>query len=158
MVLVSCRWRSGRPSHTPRTPRSSTSGTYTGTSLSSSLALSCSPGCSTAGRTRRFPWSSGRKIFCKNLGPENILIKTHRVAFSTRGSETSFLDVVLAVVRGGDQVDKVGVLVVLEPGELRHQHSSSVLPLLFHLMSSVKLFLQHRSDLKIDKFYQTVIF
>lgn len=158
MVLVSCRWRSGRPSRTPRTPRSSTSGTYTGTSPSSSLAESCSPGCSTAGRNRRFPWNSGRKIFCKKLGPENILIKTHRVAFSTRGSETSFLDVVLAVVRGGYQVDKVGVLVVLEPGELGHQHSSSVLPLLLHLVSSVKLFLQHRSDLKIDKFDKRVIF
>ena len=54
----SCRWRSGRPSHTPRTPRSSTSGICTCTSLSSSPAWWCSPGCSREGRNHRYPLKS----------------------------------------------------------------------------------------------------
>ena len=73
---------------------------------------------------------------------------SYRVAFSARSTETSLLDVVLAVVRGRHQVDQVHVAVLLEPGELRHQHSPSVLPLLLHFMSSVELLLEHSSNLE----------
>ena len=56
--LASCRCWSARPARTPRTPRSSTSGTCTCTAPSAAPAASCSRGCSTAGRSRRYPSSS----------------------------------------------------------------------------------------------------
>ena len=56
--LASCRCWSARPARTPRTPRSSTSGTCTCTARSAAPAASCSRGCSTAGRSRRYPSSS----------------------------------------------------------------------------------------------------
>lgn len=66
-----------------------------------------------------------------------------RVAFPTLRPEASFLDVQLAVVRTGDQVDQVDVAVVLEPMILGHQHSAAASSFLFHLVSSIKLLLQH---------------
>ena len=89
---------------------------------------------------------------CHKICIGSLLISkvTHRVTLSAGCAETSLLHVILAVVGGGDQVDQVGVPVVLEPRELCHQHSSSILPLLLHFVSSVKLFFQHCSDLKID--------
>jgi len=69
-----------------------------------------------------------------------------RVAFSSLRPEASFLDVQLAVVRAGDQVDQVYVPVVLEPMVLGHQHSPSASSFLFHLVGSVKLLLQHCSN------------
>ena len=66
-TLPSCRWRSGRLSHTPRTPRSSTSGTCTCISPFSSPASWCSPGCSTVGHNHRSPWKSVKSIGQKLL-------------------------------------------------------------------------------------------
>ena len=100
----------------------------------------------------RFSFKSSRKneTFRRNLGINLPGLCSYRVAFSAGCAETSLLDVVLAVVRGGHQVHQVRVAVLLEPRELRHQHSSSVLPLLLHFMSSIKLLLQHGSDLKTE--------
>ena len=56
--VLSCRSRSARRARTPRTRRSNTSGTCTCTAPSAAPAASCSRGCSTAGRSRRYPSSS----------------------------------------------------------------------------------------------------
>ena len=145
----SCRWRSGRPSRTPRTPRSSTSGTCTCTSLSASPASWCSPGCSRADRSHRCPWKSVKSITVSKSCDIVHLISTYRVALPALGSETAFLDVILAVVGRGLKVDQVRVLMVSKFGIFGQQHSPTILPLLLDFMCSIKLLFQHSSDLKV---------
>ena len=79
-----------------------------------------------------------------------ISFKTYRITFPAFGAKASFFNIQLAIVRGCYEVDQVSVLMVLVPHVLRHQHSSSVLSLLLHLMCTVKLFFQHSSDLEWD--------
>ena len=83
------------------------------------------------------------RVVCEDKGG------TYRVALSPLRPEASFLDVQLAVVGAGDQVDQVDVAVVLEPVVLRHQHPSPAPSFLLHLVGSVKLLLQHCANLEL---------
>ena len=76
-------------------------------------------------------------------------MSTYRVTLSALGSETAFLDVILAVVGRGLKVDQVRVLMVSKFGIFGQQHSPTILPLLLDFMCSIKLLFQHSSDLKV---------
>ena len=83
-LRFSCRWRPRPPCSTPRTRRSSTSGTCTCSAPLASVAASCTPGCSTSARTRRSPNSAA-------TGTENLSISVKIVGENVDLANLKFL-------------------------------------------------------------------
>ena len=81
----------------------------------------------------------------QNRGIQN---ESYRIALASVSTERPLLDVELAVVGAGLQVDEVGVGVRLEALEPGQQHPTASVLLLLDLVRAVKLLLQDLPDLK----------